>query len=294
MKKILGLFTNRSRKAGGLRGSMTYRALAIGGVLAASSLATSSTAQGPSAALSGQMPDVPAGSVAIPLTPAQMPPMPPHVSYVDGQLTIVAENCNLGDILGEVRRLTGVQIDLPAAASEERMAAQLGPGRPREVLISLLSSTGFNYLIQAGDDDPSEVQSILLLPRGKKSTSNSSDPLMAATRLQRRANRRMDPAPVAEEVPEPESPAPAQPADVADSSSAHSRPATADVQAAPAAQAELRPAAASDTKSDANQTSLSPTEQMMQGLQRLYEQRRQMTQQQNQQTEQGPKPASAN
>src|SRR5262249_14258551 len=48
------------------------------------------------------------------LTLEQKPAVPPKVTYQDRQLTIVAENSSLGDILRAVKTQTGAAIDLPA------------------------------------------------------------------------------------------------------------------------------------------------------------------------------------
>ena len=220
----------------------------------------------------------------VPQTPAQMPPKSPQVWYEGGQLTIIAENSTLGDILAAVQKLTGVQTDLPAGAAGERMVARLGPGRPREVLASLLSWTDFNYVIQAADDDPEEVQSILLIARSKTAPKTGNSGTMAA-RLQRYGNRgRVEPAPSATEetTADQATPESSQPADTAEASPVSTPPAAAvDPQSAPATQADLKPVPAA-SESDVNQASVSPAQQRMQDMQRLYEQRRQMMQQQNQ------------
>src|SRR5258708_3692675 len=52
----------------------------------------------------------------VPMTMAQMPSVPPQVSYQNGMLTIVAQNSSLGDILREVHRSTGAAIDVPPNA----------------------------------------------------------------------------------------------------------------------------------------------------------------------------------
>lgn len=275
---------------------------AIGGVLVAITFAASGAAQGPptsppnhptaqSAAPSEQPPASTAApeTTSIPLTPAQMPPSAPQVSYEDGQLTIIAENSTLGDILSAVHQLTGAQIDLPSSASGERMAAQVGPGWPREVLTSLLSWTDFNYIIRAADDDPQAVQSVSLISRSKSSPRNGNPGTTAAWR-QRQTNRRpVEPTPIAEQAPEPENPVSSQSAETAEGPPVGLQPASADAQPAPATQAGLQSAPAT-RELDASQ-SLTPSEQMMHGLQRLYEQRRQMQQQQNQQSQ---KPRSTN
>ena len=213
------------------------------------------------------------------LSPAQRAPVPPLVSYRNGQLTIIAENCNLGDILEEVHRLTGVQIDLPASASSERMAARLGPGLMREVLTSLLSSTDFNYIMQAADDDPDAVQSLLLMPRSKE---NSKPATNSPSWAQRRNARPPEPvADAGDTSSSPEAPAPAAAASASETpvSAPADAQGTGPSDAPMQADAGTTPGAAT---TDVSQQSVSPSDQVMQGLRRLYEQRRQMQEQQNQ------------
>ena len=75
-----------------------------------------------------------------------MPALPPQVHYSRGQLTIVAENSTLADILAAVRSQTGAQVDVPPSATE-RVVAHLGPGPTRDVLTALLNGTHFNYVM---------------------------------------------------------------------------------------------------------------------------------------------------
>jgi hypothetical protein len=112
----------------------------------------------------------PAAPIA-PLAPAvkEAPASPPQVSYNDGQLTIVAMDSTLADILAAVRERTGADIDIPTgAASRERMAAQLGPGPPREVLAALLSWSDFDYIISGSAGDPKGIRTVLLTPRDNR------------------------------------------------------------------------------------------------------------------------------
>src|SRR5882724_6319055 len=61
-------------------------------------------------------PPIPTG----PLGPVQqvpldsIPAVPPHVTYTDGQLTIVAPNSTLGDILRAVHKQTAAEMEIPA------------------------------------------------------------------------------------------------------------------------------------------------------------------------------------
>jgi hypothetical protein len=212
------------------------------------------------------------------LSPAQRPAVAPLVTYRDGQLTIIAENCNLGDILEEVHRLTGVQVDLPPAASQERMAARLGPGPTREVLTSLLSSTDFNYIMQAADDDPNQVQSVLLVPRSQGGIKPAA--ASAPSRTQHQNQRRTETASDSSDGPGPD--ATVSTASAGDNAppADNQGPATPDAPT----QAETTPTPApTPATATVDAQSISAGDQMMQGLKRLYEQRRQMQEQQNQQ-----------
>src|SRR4029077_10506946 len=81
-----------------------------------------------------------------PPTLEQMPALPPKVRFSNGLLTIVAENSTLADIRRAVRGETGAVVEIPANATE-RVVTQLGPGPPRDVLVSLLHGSHFNYVM---------------------------------------------------------------------------------------------------------------------------------------------------
>src|ERR1022692_387674 len=75
-----------------------------------------------------QLPPLPSGPTGPvqPIPMDSMAPVPPQVSYQNAQLTIVAPNSTLGDILRAVRKQTGAEIEIPAAP--ERVVTHLGPG----------------------------------------------------------------------------------------------------------------------------------------------------------------------
>lgn len=118
-------------------------------------------------------------------TPEQLPPRAPTVVWDGKQLSITSENSTLADILAAVRGRTHASIDIPPGASAERVAAQLGPGPAREVLTSLLSGSNFNYIILASDADEDAIQSVLLTPRGKVDDAATGAVVAAATGVRR-------------------------------------------------------------------------------------------------------------
>jgi hypothetical protein len=86
---------------------------------------------------------------------------PAQVGYVDGQLSILAENSNLNQILREVGRLTGMKITGNIAA--QRVFGRYGPGPPAEILATLLDGTGSNMLLIAHQSGA--PQELILTPR---------------------------------------------------------------------------------------------------------------------------------
>lgn len=239
-----------------------------------------------------------------PLTPEEMPPKVPQVYWDGKQLTITSDNSTLADILTAIRTLTGAELDIPPTASRERVAARLGPGPTREVLSTLLSWTDFDYVIQASETNPDGVRSVLLTPRGKSDvTVARGDPGVLAEGAARSAYRSYarpnpSPNPSTEEAPAPENTAstqsesPPQPSPPSSQLGA-SQPATATVQpapveapavsaAAPAVSADAQPiqtdltASAVISDSGANQAPMSESEQRVQQMQNLFQQRKQM------------------
>ena len=214
--------------------------------------------------------------------PVEKPAAPPKITYVGGLLRIDAIDATLADVLRKVAVLTGVTIDLPAGASSERMpVVELGPGLPRQILASLLSDSGFDYLIQASNTDPEKIQNVLLMARDKKGgATNGADVVARASRSPYARSGRP------EEAPAPESPAPAPPENaIAQANSLTPQP--------PSAQPE-QPAAPPEPSmplqlSQQNQSSfpkpgqLSPPQDLSQQnisqqLQQMYQQRVQMGQ----------------
>jgi hypothetical protein len=94
------------------------------------------------------------------------------VTYNNGQLTIFAENCTIGDVMRAVRTQTGAVIDLPPNATE-RVASRVGPGAPRDVLASLLNGSDFNYVLLGSAADPKAVQHIILTPKPMGGPTNA-------------------------------------------------------------------------------------------------------------------------
>lgn len=97
-----------------------------------------------------------------PPTPEHGPASPPEVTFRNGQLTIVARNSTLSDVLNQVRSKTGASIDMPATPSSDRVAGQFGPGAPRDVMAQLLNGSHFDYVMVGSPSDPSGLKKVVL------------------------------------------------------------------------------------------------------------------------------------
>ena len=98
----------------------------------------------------------------VPPRPEQMAPVPPQVTYQNGQLSILAQNSTLSSILAAVRARTGARMEIPPDAANERVATQLGPGNPRDVLDALLMGSRFNYIFIGSPTDPEALAEVIL------------------------------------------------------------------------------------------------------------------------------------
>jgi len=123
----------------------------------------------------------------------QIPASPAKVSYQGGLLTISAQNSVLGEILRDVRRLTGASIEVPQGPGEnKRVVAHLGPGAPRDVLAGLFDGLSFNYVMVGSASDPTIVSTVILTV--KPSPTEESQPVPQAF------NQPVVPAPAVEQA----------------------------------------------------------------------------------------------
>jgi hypothetical protein len=126
-----------------------------------------------------QPPPLPAGPTG-PVQPMpldSMAPVAPQVSYQNSQLTIVAPNSTLGDILRAVRKQTGAEIEIPPAT--ERVVTHLGPGPAREVIAQLLNGSRFNYVLLGSPADDSVLTRVVLVAKGPQDSTGANNPAIA-------------------------------------------------------------------------------------------------------------------
>ena len=230
-----------------------------------------------------------AASSAIPRTPAEMPPQPPRVTCDGDDLTIVARNSTVASVLHAIEACTGAEIVVPEGAAGERMFAELGPRPVRAVLTDLLGSMDLNYVIEASPSNPQKVQTVLLSrPSDDSSTivaSNGNVPPNWRTWLEAQQAHARPVSPLQDEPSQLSSDA-ALPAPVETAIAlANSIPVDeAVVNPAPVASAAKQTAASeiasAPAQSSTSQNQRKSTEELIADLQRLYDQRKQMVQQQ--------------
>jgi len=92
---------------------------------------------------------VPAAALVLDPVSEELPqPTKPVVSvaFANGMLSIHAERATLAQVLFEVQRQTQADIAIPAGAEQEEIIADLGPASARDVLMSLLNGSNYNFI----------------------------------------------------------------------------------------------------------------------------------------------------
>lgn len=147
-----------------------------------------------------QLPPLPSGPTGpvqqIPLD--SIAPVAPQVNYQNGQLTIVAPNSTLGDILRAVRKQTGAEIEIPDA--KERVVTHLGPGPARDVVAELLNGSRFNYVLLGSPADSTLLTRVVLVAKSAPDTVNPNN--AAGAQPQRAAAQGGNMAPPPPEAPD--------------------------------------------------------------------------------------------
>lgn len=148
-------------------------------VLGFGSLCSANTDHSHKKAKKPQLPPLPSG----PTGPIQqvpldlMAPVAPQVSYQNRQLTIIAPNSTLGDILRAVRKQTGAEIEVPDA--KERVVTHLGPAPAAEVMAELLNGSRFNYILLGSPDNAQVLTRVVLVAKTGPDKAASNNQLAA-------------------------------------------------------------------------------------------------------------------
>jgi hypothetical protein len=117
-------------------------------------------------------------------------------------LTIDSRNATLSQVLRSVQSQTGASVDMPSGAGSERVVAKLGPGKPKDVLASLLNGSKFNYVILGDANNSGGVQKIILL--SKNSSAGDNAPATTAQNTNRPTSPSQAVEPPEDEYPPPD------------------------------------------------------------------------------------------
>ena len=244
-----------------------------------------------------------------PTAEAAAPPVHPVVTYEHGQLTVVAENATLSEVMAALHGAMGTDVDVPAASAGERVWAHLGPGSAHRVLMDLFANTDLDYVVQGSPTDPNAIRSVMLSvrsqdagksgPVGAESASGPRRPHFVTAPAQEPEPIESAPAPApsaqqASATPATQTPT-AQPAPAADSTTAAGQtassasgsaipepttPSTVQASMEPTGTPNLFPQTPQPTAGSFNPHPSPPpnmsTDQMVQQLANMYQQRRQM------------------
>src|SRR5713226_7130461 len=155
-----------------MRPGFKFAALVVAGVLCLSVLSVSDTSHKTRKSAKKQQPaPLPSGPQGpIPQVPLDsVPASQPQVSYQNGQLSIVAPNSTLGDILRAVHKQTTAEMDIPTNATE-RVVTQLGHGPARDVMAELLNGSRFNYVLLGSQSDANLLTRVVLVAKSGSDT----------------------------------------------------------------------------------------------------------------------------
>ena len=207
---------------------------------------------------------------------ATRPANPPRISYAGGQLTVIADNSQLSDILHAVGRTTGAHLE-GSPPDSERVFGQFGPGSTRDVLNSLLTGSRYDYILLGSLDAPGSVDRIVLSPHSPGAANGTA----VAGVPNQQARPSYNPNPPQQAVEEENN------ADDNGDNSANVP------ETEPPPQPEPQPQA--QPENNANQPNgqqqpnqIKTPEQLLQELQRLRQQQQQQQNQQGQQPQQNP------
>jgi hypothetical protein len=86
------------------------------------------------------------------------------VAYRDGNLTVIAPEASLNEVLRTIRQKANVQI-VGRLDGDERVSVKIGPAPVRDVLVALLEGSHYSFVIVSDDASPQITKKIVLFPR---------------------------------------------------------------------------------------------------------------------------------
>ena len=108
----------------------------------------------------------------------KLPPSPPQISYVGGELTVVAKNSTLSDVLKGIQTAIGAKIEGVMPSDTDRVFGQFGPASPQAVCGTLLTGSTYDFIIMGSPKNPELIERIILT--GRSAEPASTPPAVAA------------------------------------------------------------------------------------------------------------------
>lgn len=99
------------------------------------------------------------------------------VDFRNGQLSVVADDAELGKVLHQVGEKTGASVEVAPEVTGERVIAHLGPGPAAEIVATLLNSPRIDFIMMGSNDQNSISR---LIVRRKASFAKELPQLTAA------------------------------------------------------------------------------------------------------------------
>jgi hypothetical protein len=110
--------------------------------------------------------------------PSDTAAVPARVTLSGGKLTVDANNSDLGSILQDVARSSGMTID--GSSEGKRVFGIYGPGTPHDVLTDLLAGSGYNFMMLGGANG-SVPSHLVLTAQGSAPPPKPNDAAAAAS-----------------------------------------------------------------------------------------------------------------
>ena len=99
---------------------------------------------------------------------------PPQVTLDHGKLTVDAKNSDLSAILQDLSQKSGMSVD--GLSRNTRVFGVYGPGSPRDVLSTLLTGAGYNFVMVGGESGSVPRELVLTAQNGNALPANPVRP----------------------------------------------------------------------------------------------------------------------
>jgi hypothetical protein len=104
---------------------------------------------------------------------------PATVTLKDGILTVEANNSDLAQIVKDVANTSGMTVD--GSISSSRVYGTYGPGNPRDVLTTLLTGSGYNFVMVGATQEGGPRELLLTPQNGAPTKAPAPTPTVAAS-----------------------------------------------------------------------------------------------------------------